>query len=395
MQARHDYKSKLDKCVIRINNDAYDVTAWRHSHPGGAELLDAFNGVDATDAFWAFHGEESWAKLKRMKSRPLADTEMPRDELSLKFDRDVRQKLIREGYWKRNWLIDFALIIAPTTLLCVIGTWLAFTHPITATLMIGLGMQQAGWMAHDYCHGLGKGCKLVGLLYGCIAGGFSPSWWNHKHNTHHTFPNRIDHDSDVHNQPVLHLWVPEEGKDTPLRHFQHYYYLAAFSFLYASWRLQSIQHVLASKNWTERVLLTVGYMWLAYLPLAVSIGAMLLGGFLVAVIVTANHQTEEILDADAPWNFTVDQYKTTRGVHTPDPFTFYLFGGMQYQLEHHMFPSMPRYYTWLTRPLIKQFAKENDLPCHVSGVLEILKMNFDVMVKFSADNQELVRKSKH
>ena len=54
---------------------------------------------------------------------------------------------------------------------------------------------------------------------------------------------------------------------------------------------------------------------------------------------------------------------------------------MQYQLEHHLFPTMPRYNYPAMRPRIHQFAKENGMQYHVSGVLEIVKMNYDVMKK--------------
>ena len=38
-----------------------------------------------------------------------------------------------------------------------------------------------------------------------------------------------------------------------------------------------------------------------------------------------------------------NQFLTTRNIECPDWITEYLFGGMQYQLEHHLFPTMPRY----------------------------------------------------
>jgi cytochrome b involved in lipid metabolism len=62
----HLYNVKKDSCIISIDGESYDVTAWRASHPGGAESLDNFDNRDATDAFYALHSKEAIAKLKRM-----------------------------------------------------------------------------------------------------------------------------------------------------------------------------------------------------------------------------------------------------------------------------------------------------------------------------------------
>lgn len=262
---------------------------------------------------------------------------------------------------------------------------LAFSHPVIATILIGIGMQQAGWMAHDYCHGRGDACRVIGTLFGGLYNGFSPRWWAHKHNTHHAFPNRLEIDSDIHNEPLLHLWFPKKGKDAWFRRYQHLYYPFVYAFLYFSWRMQSIQFVLASINWLERGLIILNYMWLAYLPWKVAVGAIILGGWLVAIVVTANHQTEDIMDTEDEYSYAEDQFKTTRGVVTSDPVSEYLFGGMQYQLEHHLFPIMPKYRYKKLRPIVKQWAEENNLPFKTSSIAGIMMLNYQTMKKYAQE----------
>lgn len=380
----HEYTTTLPKAVIRVDDQWYDCSAWRHSHPGGAQLIDQFHNKDATDAFYSLHSQEAIDQLKRMKGKPVDAKELHRGKLSEDFEQ-WRQQLHREGWFKRNWMIDFGLFVLPVIALCFIGTIISSQYPVISTLLIGFAMQQAGWIGHDYTHGRGRLSRILGCGLGGLINGFSSAWWSNKHNTHHTFPNRLEYDSDIHNEPILHLWFPDASKDVWYRKYQHIYYPVAYSFLYASWRMQSIQFVLGSKNWLERILLAINYCWLAYLPWKVAIGSILVGGFMVAFVVTVNHQTEEILATDAPYNFILDQYATTRGVHCADWFMEYVFGGMQYQLEHHLFPTMPRYYYPALRPLIKKFAAEHNLPHHISGVAEITKMNYEVMKKYSAE----------
>jgi fatty acid desaturase len=121
------------------------------------------------------------------------------------------------------------------------------------------------------------------------------------------------------------------------------YFLPLYSFLYVSWRTQSIQWAWAHRDY-ETLIFTIlpSYIWLACLPLSVSIGSILIGGLLVALVVTLSHESEDIL-FDRETCFTANQFQCTRDIVCPDPITEYLFGGMQYQLEHHLFPFMPRY----------------------------------------------------
>jgi len=376
----HNYQSTQPKCIVRIGESWYDCTAWRHSHPGGAELLDKFHQQDATEAFYSLHSQEAVAKLNKMKGRPTTEQDPRRSDVALKFEA-FRKQLETKGWFERKWTVDFGRNVLPVILMVILGTIISYSHPILATLLIGFGMQQAGWVGHDYAHGRGKLSQCLSMLLAGGVNGFSPSWWSNKHNNHHTFPNRKEYDSDIHNEPILHLWFPKDGTDAWFRKYQHRYYLLAYCFLYASWRMQSIQFVLGSRNWVERGFLAASYIWLACLPWTVAIGSILVAGFFVAVVVTANHQTEDIIEADESYNFVVDQFRTTRGVQTSDPFFEYFFGGMQYQLEHHLFPTMPRYRYPALRPLIKKFAKDNKMQYHVSGVWEIMQLNYDVMRK--------------
>ena len=193
---------------------------------------------------------------------------------------------------------------------------------------------------------------------------------------------------DIHNEPIIHLWFPDESKDAWYRKYQHIYYPFAYSLLHFSWRLQSIQFILGSHNKREIFMIGIGYIWFFSLPLSVAISSIFLSGFLTAIIVTCNHQTETMIEKDAPYCFVTDNFESTRGVRCDDPFTEYLFGGMQYQLEHHLFPTMPRYYYPKLRPLVKKFAEENGLPFKVSSVVEIMTMNYETLKKYSGEKAQ-------
>lgn len=375
----HDYKSPLQKCVIRIDDDLYDVSHWKAKHPGGAEIIDQFHNADATEAFYGVHSKKAVDMLKKMPSTPADASSPKRHPASVNFQK-LRHQLAKDGFYERDLWEDFKLYLGPCFFFLILGYCLAWSYPLLACLSMGLGMQQAGWLGHDYTHGRETSSVIYRNIL-CVVNGFSEQWWSQKHNTHHTFPNRKHTDSDVHNEPAIHLWVPSASEDAWYRKYQHLYYPIAYGALYFSWRVQSIQFVIGSGNWRERILIALGYLLLSTLPMPVVFGSILVGGWLVAVVVTANHQPEPMLEKDSEYDYVRDQFLTTRNVRCDNFITEYVFGGMQYQLEHHLFPQMPKRHYPKLKPIIEKFAKENNLPFKISGVMEIMKLNYDVIRK--------------
>jgi len=133
--------------------------------------------------------------------------------------------------------------------------------------------------------------------------------------------------------------------------------------------------------------MAINYLWLLYLPLSVSIGSVIFGGWLVAEVVTATHQSEDMLPG-ASYNFVEDQFATTRDMHSDSYFMNWLWGGMQYQLVHHLFPSMPRYYYPQMVKRVQKFANDNGIEYRASSFLDIIKMNFQTMKKFAQQHQK-------
>ena len=137
-----------------------------------------------------------------------------------------------------------------------------------------------------------------------------------------------------------------------MRSYQHVYYLLVYSLLYISWRLQSLENAWGNRKHLELATFAVNYFWLFCLPWYVALGAVLLGGFLVGVVVTATHQSEEIfkelrmramfisiltlLRKDRKFEFVRDQFLTTRNAYISNPVLQWLWGGMQVCLQIHL-----------------------------------------------------------
>jgi fatty acid desaturase len=377
-----------DRLHLSINGQWYDLTQWQNIHPGGPEILQNLNGKDATDAFYAIHSDEAIKRLSRLKPTSSFHIEsmLPHIEpnkVALSF-RKLRQNLITDGYFKRSILWELFYHFS-VYFLCFFGTFCHFYwgYNLLAILVIGFGMQQAGWIGHDYAHGRGTWMRwLCRTLTGSI-NAFSPTWWSHKHNTHHVYTNNLGIDTDVANDPVFHLFFPSKDNDVWFRAYQHCYFIPVYSLLYLSWRWQSLQHSFYTSKYFELMLMFPNYLWLYMLGWQVALGSILFGGLLVAIIVTATHQSEEIL-IDSRHPFIETQFLTTCDARCDNFFMEWLWGGMQYQLEHHLFPTMPKYNYARLRPIIQKWAQENNIEYRCEGVWSIWRRNYLTLKHFSS-----------
>uniref|UniRef100_A0A183FM47 FA_desaturase domain-containing protein n=1 Tax=Heligmosomoides polygyrus TaxID=6339 RepID=A0A183FM47_HELPZ len=211
-----------------------------------------------------------------------------------------------------------------------------------------------------------------------------------QHNTHHAATNLIDHDGDINLVPVIALIPGDLARfKQPVEKFilkfvpyQHLYYTFTLPLLRPSWTTQSLTWVFAENSseyrvyrrnaLTEQTLLMAHWAWVLlqlYLLPSMSIRIMyfavsqLLSSFLIAYVVTFSHNSVDKYPANSRLlnNFACLQLFTTRNM-TPGPITDWVWGGLNYQIEHHLFPTMPRCNLNKCMKLVKEFCRENDLP---------------------------------
>ena len=114
----------------------------------------------------------------------------------------LRKALERDGFFERSAAHEaFAL----ASVLALYGAASVLAHAagelgpaadVAAAVLLGLGMQQAGWLSHDYAHGRGPLCAALRDA-GALLNGHSATWWTAKHSAHHTFTNTHGLDEDV------------------------------------------------------------------------------------------------------------------------------------------------------------------------------------------------------
>jgi fatty acid desaturase len=205
----------------------------------------------------------------------------------------------------------------------------------------------------------------------------------------HPPANEMGADEDVATDPFLFQWAPDPKQDSPLRKIQHLIFYIPFSFMFALWRFDSVKvavdAVEKKRTGAKNELYSLMFHYLVLLsvfPLTVWVPAVFMSGLVSALIVTPTHQSEEMFE-DYQSDWVTAQFQSTRNAVATNPFSEWIWGGMQYQLEHHLFPTMPRSKYPLLRERLIKFAEDNKIPggYRESGEFEILKMNWDLYRK--------------
>jgi len=374
---------------VRIHGEWYDLTGWRKAHPAGEHWIDWYDGRDATEVMDAFHSEKGRAMYKRLpRSKPetsalLEAAAVPDSATQVAF-RKLRDQLEADGWWKRDIAHERKLLGIWGGLVAV-AALTTKTLPALSTVLLGLSMTAAGWLGHDYIHGVDPFADKL-RNFAALAAGLLPVWWSDKHNKHHALTNEQGCDEDIATDPFLFQWAPSPENDSPLRKIQHLIFYIPFSFLFALWRVDSVKVAVSSvrekrpgsKPGLYSLLVHYAVLWTLF-PVKVWLPAIFMSGLVSALIVTPTHQSEEMFEDYQP-DWVTAQFQSTRNAVATNPFSEWLWGGMQYQLEHHLFPSMPRSKYPKLRSVLQKFAGDNNVPggYRESGEFEILKMNWDL-----------------
>mmetsp|Transcript_16402 Transcript_16402/g.23937 ORF Transcript_16402/g.23937 Transcript_16402/m.23937 type:complete len:355 (-) Transcript_16402:175-1239(-) len=281
---------------VRIHGEWYDLSGWRKAHPAGAHWIDWYDGRDATEVMDAFHSEKArkmWQRLPRSTEATAVQLEkdvMPDTSTQLAF-RELREQLEADGWWDRDYVHEAKLLGIFGSL--VVGSFAtAHTVPVVSAVLAGLAMTNAGWLGHDYVHGVDKFCDKM-RLFVALAGGLGATWWSDKHNKHHALTNEMGVDEDIATDPFLYTWAPDPKHDSPLRKIQHLIFYIPYYFLIALWRVDTMQVIVSAveEKRTSAKSRSSTPSSLTFLPFNVWVPTTLLSGLTSALIVTPTHQS--------------------------------------------------------------------------------------------------------
>jgi len=244
---------------------------------------------------------------------------------------------------------------------------------------------QLSYLTHDAGHrqisGSRRASYVLGILLGNLCVGMSYSWWLGKHNRHHANPNTEEADPDI-MLKVLAMStkqaVESRGLFRLLYRYQAYLFfpwllLEAVAMRGASIggltnrgsRGRPIEAFLIGLNLIG--MLSVVFVTLS--PLKAILFLCLqqgLFGLYLGISFAPSHKGMPILKLEHQYDFLRRQVLTSRNVRG-GWFVDLAFGGLNYQIEHHLFPSMPRPNLRRSQALISEFCRQEGLPyCEAS-----------------------------
>lgn len=287
-------------------------------------------------------------------------------------------------YWSK--LIGLPLVLAGGLLAFVLigDTWWQL---LTAALL-AVVFTQIAFLGHDSAHRQifvsGKWNDWVSLVLGDLLVGMSYGWWQHKHTRHHANPNKLGADPDI-ELPVI-VVAPERAVSRGrvmswLRSHQGIFFFPILLLEGVSLHASGVRRVVTrgplSRRWVEIGFLLVrlvGFPVLVFLVLSPGIAFVFLAvqlglfGFYMGVSFAPNHKGMPIVPSDASFDFLRRQAMMSRNVRGGRLLDTAM-GGLNYQIEHHLFPSMPRPHLRKAAPIIAAYCRSHDVPYVQTGLL--------------------------
>ena len=264
--------------------------------------------------------------------------------------------------------------------------------------LMGIGISGIGiCIMHDSNHGAFSDKKWVNKLfsYSMNVMGLSSYNWKMQHNVfHHTFTNIYGLDEDVHDKTFLCL--SPYGKIKKHHRFQHVYAPLLYCLSTINWFfVKDIKQIKVYKNnkmlpkeaiemmlnFPITIITKLVYVfYVLALPIILGVnGWVVLAGFVImhavaGIIITTIFQLAHVTEGPEHHNAdeqdmmgdtrAVHQLKTTANFAMKNKFVTWLLGGLNFQIEHHLFPNVCHVHYINISKIVKKTAQEFGLPYH-------------------------------
>ena len=287
------------------------------------------------------------------------------------------------------WFVPYFLLISGEVT-SGLGVWAAYA--VMGVAMAGIGLT----VMHDACHGSFSSNKTVNQIMGYslnLLGGTAFNWIVQHNVLHHTYTNVSGVDEDISHGPVLRLAPDQEHRF--MHRFQVYYAWFLYGLMTISWttmkdfvRLERYKkmELIEPLGRTYKGVLTevilskiFYYSYVLVLPIIVIdqpwyliVGSYLTLHFIAGLILGLIFQPAHVMEStDFPVpdeNNTLDnqraihQITTTTNFATKSRFFSWYAGGLNFQIEHHLFPTISHIHYKKLSEIVKRTADEYGLP---------------------------------
>ncbi len=301
--------------------------------------------------------------------------------------RQVRQSGLmrrRTGHYTVSIALNLLGTAAVWAGVALTGSWWSVLLAVPAALLSA----RTGFLGHDAGHkqiaSSAAANRRLGLLLGDLLLGLSHGWWNAKHNLHHAHPNHVGKDPDVGAGALV--WTAEQAADRhgALGWLSRNQALLFFPMLLLEGVNLQVSGFRDLKNRDPRdrriegALLSahlVGYLALAFLLMPPAVALVFIAvhqglfGLHLGCAFAPNHKGMPMPGPDDDWDHLRRQVLTSRNIRG-GRITHWLLGGLNYQIEHHLFPGLPRPALREVQPLVRAHCAKLGLPYTETGLID-------------------------
>lgn len=296
-------------------------------------------------------------------------------------------------YIKRFVIISLASAALWATVVTIAATHISWALALPAVMLLGIAAAQYGFIAHETSHRQvflsNKRNDFYGKITANLFAGLSYGFWMRKHNQHHRTPNQIHKDPDIHIRVLAFRTEDMEAKKAPEKLitknqgwlFPILLTLTGFDLLLDSFSAIFTKSkngkplkgrfgefaMMVFRQGVPIAALTVLFgpifgavLWLTFM---MTFGLFMGGAF------APNHKGMPLIPEDSKIGFFERQVLTSRNVR-PSWLKDNLMGGLNYQVEHHLFPSMSRPSLARAREIVIEFCQEKNIPYTEKGLFE-------------------------
>ncbi len=304
----------------------------------------------------------------------------------------------KTGNWKIHLktIILFTIFLTPYFLIMTLE--MSIWYQLLLNILMGIGMAGIGMnVMHDGNHGAYSSKSWINKFMGgsiyILAGNVYN--WQVQHNVlHHTYTNILGHDEDLDAGRIIRFTQNAEWHR--FHKFQHYYSFFLYGLLTFNWSLTTdfkqmnayLKRKLSygepqnpAKLWTVLVITKIIYalIWIV-LPIVFGVTwwKVLLGffvmhyaaGLILSIVFQLAHVVEETANPVPNQNgementWAIHQLHTTANFAPKNKIVNWFTGGLNHQIEHHLYPNISHIHYGKIAQIVKQTAEECNLPYH-------------------------------
>ncbi|GAA4547563.1 acyl-CoA desaturase [Pseudonocardia xishanensis] len=321
-------------------------------------------------------------------AKPSLYTPLSRDILALGL---MRRR--HAYYWTR-----FAALLGAFAGVIAAVVWLGDTWwQLVPAAVLALVSAQFGFLGHDLAHrqvfaSASWNVWSARVVSGLFTG-LSYSWWMGKHSKHHNAPNQEGKDPDIGSGVLAFTPDAAAGRTGFAAWFTRRQGWAFFPLLTLeglSLHVASVQTLWGDRSRTHRFL-ELAFIavrlggWLALLAVLVSPGIavaavgmqLALLGLLLGGSFAPNHKGMPLVPATVKVDFLRRQVLMSRNIRG-GPMTDFMMGGLNYQIEHHLFPSMPRPNLRHAQSYVRAHCREHGVAYTETGIWQ----SYGIVVRY-------------